>query len=170
MAAYLVLPLPGVSELCSLTADQWSYAVSLDKYVGITAANCTSFSNSASFFQYEGLPALVDASGLRDIQYLAWVDVINAAVWLGIVLILEIDVWLQEHDKFEGIALKISNRLKFLLYSTLLLAAIYWGVKGDFVDFWDAFLWLVAFFFIEMNVVEWRHEAAEEREKLPQTQ
>ena len=170
MAAYLVLPLPGVSELCSLTADQWSYAVSLDKYVGITAANCTSFSNSASFFQYEGLPALVDASGLRDIQYLAWVDVINAAVWLGIVLILEIDVWLQEHDKFEGLTLKISNRLKFLLYSTLLLAAIYWGVKGDFVDFWDAFLWLVAFFFIEMNVVEWRHEAAEEREKLPQTQ
>ena len=170
MTAYLVSPLPGVSELCSLTADQWSYAVSLDEYVGITAANCTSFSNSASFFQYEGLPALVDASGLRDIQYLAWVDVINAAVWLGIVLILEIDVWLQEHDKFEGIALKISNRLKFLLYSTLLLAAIYWGVKGDFVDFWDAFLWLVAFFFIEMNVVEWRHEAAEEREKLPQTQ
>ena len=170
MSAYLVLPLPGVSELCSLTADQWSYAVSLDEYVGITAANCTSFSNSAAFFQYEGLPALVDASGLRDIQYLAWVDVINAAVWLGIVLILEIDVWLQEHDQFEGIALKISNRLKFLLYSTLLLAAIYWGVKGDFVDFWDAFLWLVAFFFIEMNVVEWRQEAAEEREKLPQTQ
>ena len=170
MSAYLVLPLSGVSELCSLTADQWSYAVSLDEYVGITAANCSSFSNSASFFQYEGLPALVDASGLRDIQYLAWVDVINAAVWLGIVLILEIDVWLQEHDKFEGIALKISNRLKFLLYSTLLLAAIYWGVKGDFVDFWDAFLWLVAFFFIEMNVVEWRHEAAEKREKLPQTQ
>jgi hypothetical protein len=36
--------------------------------------------------------------------------------------------------------------------------AIYWGFDGDFVDFWDAFLWLVAFFFIELNVVEWRHE------------
>ena len=41
---------------------------------------------------------------------------------------------------------------------TLLLAAIYWGFKGDFVDFWDAFLWLVAFVFIELNIFEWRRE------------
>ena len=46
--------------------------------------------------------------------------------------------------------------MKFVLYSTLLLAAIYWGFKGGFLDFWDAFLWLVAFVFIEMNVFEWR--------------
>ncbi len=169
-STYVVSPLAGLSDVCSLAADQWAYAVDLDEYVGITAANCASFSDSASFFQLGGLPAIVDSDGLSDIQYLAWVDVINAAVWLGIVLILEIDVWLQEHDRFEGIALKISNRLKIVLYSTLLLAAIYWGFKGDFVDFWDAFLWLVAFFFIEMNVVEWRQEAVEEREKLPQTQ
>jgi hypothetical protein len=48
--------------------------------------------------------------------------------------------------------------MKVFLYLLLLLAAIYWGVNGDFLDFWDAFLWLVAFFFIELNVVEWRHE------------
>jgi hypothetical protein len=41
----------------------------------------------------------------------------------------------------------------------VLLAAIYWGIKGDFVDFWDAFLWLVAFVFIELNVFEWRRES-----------
>ena len=29
------------------------------------------------------------------------------------------------------------------------------------LNFWDAFLWLVAFFFIEMNVVEWRQESLE---------
>ena len=40
----------------------------------------------------------------------------------------------------------------------MLLAAIYWGFRGDFVDFWDAFLWLVAFVFIELNVFEWRQE------------
>ena len=34
-------------------------------------------------------------------------------------------------------------------------AAAYRGVKGDFLDFWDAFLWLVAFIFIEMNVSQW---------------
>ena len=26
------------------------------------------------------------------------------------------------------------------------------------MDFWDAFLWLVAFVFIELNVFEWRQE------------
>ena len=80
-----------------------------------------------------------------------------------IVLLLEIDVRLQERNRYEGLALRISNLAKVILYSTLLLAAIYWGIKGDFVDFWDAFLWLVAFVFIELNVFEWRQESLEER-------
>ncbi len=104
------------------------------------------------------MAAVVDAEGLRDIRYLAWVDVINAAVWLLVVLVLEIDVRLQEHNRYEGLALISSNAIKVLLYFLLLLAAIYWGFKGDFVDFWDAFLWLVAFVFIELNVFEWRQE------------
>ncbi len=104
------------------------------------------------------MAAIVDAEGLKDIRRLAWVDVINAAVWLLIVLVLEIDVRLQEHERFEGLAFRLSSAAKFVLYSVLLLAAIYWGFKGDFVDFWDAFLWLVAFVFIELNVVEWREE------------
>ena len=78
------------------------------------------------------------------------------------VLVLEIDVRLQEHGRFEGWALRISNVSKFVLYFVLLIAAVYWGVNGDFVDFWDAFLWLVAFVFIELNVFEWHQEAREE--------
>jgi hypothetical protein len=30
------------------------------------------------------------------------------------------------------------------------------------VDFWDAFLWLVAFVFIELNVFEWHKETQEQ--------
>jgi hypothetical protein len=67
-------------------------------------------------------------------------------------------VRLQERNLYEGLALKVSNVVKFVLYSILLVAAVYWGLKGDFVDFWDAFLWLVAFVFIELNVFEWRAE------------
>jgi hypothetical protein len=159
--AYDMTPLSNVSNLCTLIEDQWSYAVDIDEYVQITASNCGSFTSNSVFQQFGELPAVVDGPGLRDIQYLAWVDVINAGVWLLIVLILEIDVRLQERDRLEGLALTLSNRFKFGLYAILLLAAIYWGVKGDFVDFWDAFLWLVAFFFIEMNVVEWRQESLE---------
>jgi len=167
---YLASALPGVSDLCTLASGQLSYAVTLDIYVEITVANCTTLSDSTVFFQYDGYPAVVDGPGLRDIQYLAWVDVINAGVWLGIVIVLEIEVWLQEHDRFEGLIFRIINQSKYLMYAALLLAAIYWGFEGVFVDFWDAFLWIVAFFFIELNVIEWRNEVIEEHEKLPQTQ
>ena len=148
----------GVTDLCSLQPGQWSWAVTLDEYVEISAANCSTLSDMSLLHQFNGMNALVDSEGLREIRYLAWVDVINAGVWLLVVLVLEIDVRLQEHNRFEGSALKLSTAAKFVLYSVLLLAAVYWGVKGDFVDFWDAFLWLVAFVFIELNVFEWRQE------------
>ena len=154
-------PLPNVSDICSLVDGQWAYAVDFDEYATLTAANCASFSTANAFLQFPGLFAVVDQAGLTDIIRLAWVDVINSAVWLLIVLVLEIDVRLQERHKLEGAVLYLSNASKYILYSVLFMAAVYWGVKGDFVDFWDAFLWLVAFVFIELNVVEWRQESAE---------
>lgn len=158
-------PLEGVANLCSLVAEGWSYAVDLDEYTALTAANCNSFSSAGAFIRFEAMPAVVDQPGLTDIRNLAWVDVINAGVWLLVVLVLEIDVRLQEHNRYEGLALRLSQTAKYLLYPTLLLAAIFWGVKGDFVDFWDAFLWLVAFVFIELNVFEWRQEAKDARQQ-----
>ena len=152
-----VVPLVGVSDLCALV-DHWSYSIGLDEYVAIASANCQSFSSATVFFQLPGMLAVIDAQGLADSKALAWVDVINAAAWLLVVLVLEIDVRLQERNRFAGSALKTSKAMKVFLYLLLLLAAIYWGVNGDFLDFWDAFLWLVAFFLIELNVVEWRHE------------
>jgi hypothetical protein len=157
---YGSVPLPNVSDLCTLVDGQWAYAVDFDEYEILTPANCASFSTASEFLQYPGISAAVDQAGFIDIIRLAWVDVINSNVWLLVVLVLEIDVRLQERHALEGIALKLSNLSKYILYSILFLAAIYWGIKGDFVDFWDAFLWLVAFIFIELNVFEWRQEDA----------
>jgi hypothetical protein len=155
---YETTTLAGVTDVCALLPAEWSWAVTLDEYAAVTAANCATFSDAAVLYQFNGMSALVDAEGLKEIRYLAWVDVINAGVWLLVVLVLEIDVRLQERNRLEGFALKSSNAAKVVLYSLLLLAAIYWGLRGDFVDFWDAFLWLVAFVFIELNVFEWRQE------------
>ena len=117
------------------------------------------------------MPVIVDATVKTEIVRLAWVDVINATVWLLVVLVLEADVRLQERNLLEGLVLTVSKAIKIVLYSTLFLAAVYWGVKGDFVDFWDAFLWLVAFVFIEMNIFEWRAaehaEAALDESNIP---
>ena len=157
--------LADISNLCAL-AGQWSYAIDFDEYAAITAANCGSFSAATAFFQFSGVSAVVDANGLANIRALAWVDVINAGVWLIVVIVLEVDVRLQEKNRFEGLALRLSNGMKVILYSGLFLAAVYWGFNGDFVDFWDAFLWLVAFFFIELNVVDWRQESLDEAAAL----
>jgi hypothetical protein len=158
-----VSTMAGVSNLCSLVSDGWSYSHDLEEYTLLTAANCSSFSTATSFLEFADAKAVVDAAGHTAIVWLAWVDVINAIVWLVVVLILEIDVRLQEKGLYEGLVLRASNVSKFVLYSILFIAAVYWGLYGDFVDFWDAFLWLLAFFFIEMNVVEWRQESLEER-------
>jgi hypothetical protein len=156
-----VTSLPGISDLCALAGTDWSYSVSLEEYTAITLQNCANLSGANVFVSFDDARAVVDRAGLSDIQGLAWIDVLNSAVWLLVVLILELDVRLQERNLLEGLALRLSTAAKVVLYATLLYAAIYWGVKGDFVDFWDAFLWLVAFVFIELNVFEWRHEELE---------
>jgi hypothetical protein len=156
-----VAPFLEVSNLCSLPPGEWSYAVDLDEYVAITATNCATLSDAGNFLRFDTMPAIVDDPGHAALVGLAWVDVINAGVWLLVVLVLEIDVRLQEKNRFEGRALYLSNGAKIVLYGTLIYAAIYWGIYGDFVDFWDAFLWIVAFVFIELNVFEWRAEEKE---------
>ena len=159
---YQTSPLAGISDLCTLADQSWSYATTFGEYAAITVSNCASFSNLDTFVRFDGVTAIVDLPGLADIHFLAMVDVINAGVWLLVVLLLETDVRLQEKGRFEGIALYLSTIAKFILYSILALAVVAWMVTGDFVDWWDAFLWLVAFVFIELNVFEWRHESQEE--------
>ncbi len=158
---YQTSPLSGVSDLCALVGQNWSYATTFGEYAEITAANCSAFSTVDTFVRFDGVAAVVDQPGLAAIQFLAMVDVANAGVWLLVVLLLEIDVRLQAKNRFEGMALYLSTAAKIILYSVLALAVVAWMLTGDFVDWWDAFLWLVAFVFIELNVFEWRQESHE---------
>jgi len=152
------LPLDSIASLCQLPPGEWSWPYEFGEYVPITPANCATLSEADNFLRYRDLPLVVDAAQDTEIVRLAWADIINAGTWILIVVILEIDVWLQEHHRYDGMALYASNAFKFALYSTLLLVAIYWTFKGDLLDVWDAYMWLVAFVFIELNVFEWRQE------------
>ncbi len=158
LSAYQLYDAPGVSELCDVADSGELYAIDESEYEPITGANCAGFSEAGRFKRFEDSDALVDQEGAVHIQRLAWTDLINSGVWILIVILLEIDILLQERRKFEGLAYTVSMGLKGVFYPTLFVAAVYWGVKGDFVDFWDAFLWLVAFLFIENNILEWRDE------------
>jgi hypothetical protein len=161
-------PLPNVNDLCSLVDGIWAYAADYEQFVVLTADNCQTFSNGREFMQFPEMTAVVDHSGYRHTMGMAWVDVINSAVWLLVVLVLEIDVRLQERNLLTGMALKLSNISKYILYSILVLALIYWSLNGGFVDYWDSFLWLVAFIFIELNVFDWRQESIEEQQAANQ--
>jgi hypothetical protein len=165
-------PLSG-SDPCQYVDGVTSYIVDLDEYLVLDESNCRSVGpdanrNSAGLHALNGPRIIADTAALTAAIWLAWTDVVNAGTWILVVLVLEIDVWLQ----LRGIAFKpvlvASWVVKAALYLILLAAAIYWGTDGDFVDFWDAFLWLVSFFFIEMNMVNWRHETGES-DMLPGT-
>ncbi|WP_406828028.1 hypothetical protein [Microbulbifer sp. ARAS458-1] len=154
--------LPVTGSACDLAASGgWSMVLEQDDYVALTAANCGSLADT-SLLRLADAQIVGDAEIWREIQWLAWVDVINAGAWLLVVAILAFDVWLQLRHQLSDSIMRYSQVIKGLLYFTLLLCAIYWGINGSFLDFWDAFLWLVAFFFIEMNLFEWQAETSAE--------
>ena len=153
-----------IVDVCSLVGTSFTYVVTLDDYVPITESVCQ-LMNEAPLFQINGTEIIATEDALIDAQRLAGVDIINSTDWLLVVAILEVDVYLQLHDKFTGRAYKISQIIKPILYFVLFLNAVYWGFKGDFVDFWDAALWLLAFFFIEMNIFQWHEETEEAHAK-----
>ncbi len=153
-----VQPLAVVSA-CALGED-WSILVELDEFRPLTTESCSLL--QAPLWQVGGAQVVADADTLRATRWLAWTDVINSVTWILVVLVLEVDVRLQLRGAYTGTLLLVSKASKLVLYSILLAAAVYWGFEGDFLDFWDAFLWLFAFFFIEQNLFAWQAETAAE--------
>ena len=154
--------LPAAQTVCDLAAQGgWQLVLGQDDYVALTAANCGTLAN-AEVLRLADAQVLGPVETWREIKWLAWTDVINAGAWLLVVAILAFDVWLQLRHELSNAMMRYSQVIKGLLYFTLLLCAVYWGINGSFLDFWDAFLWLVAFFFIEMNLFEWQAETSAE--------
>ncbi|MEE4661018.1 MAG: hypothetical protein V2J89_11160 [Halieaceae bacterium] len=159
----IVSPLAG--DACQRVGEPWSVLVKLDEFVALTAESCRSL--QGQLWQVGGAEVLTDDAGLRRTRWLAFADVINSIAWILVVLLLEIDVRLQLRGRYEGRALTASKLCKVVLYGILFAAAVFWWFEGDFLDFWDAFLWLFAFFFIEQNLFFWQAETEAEQAELP---
>lgn len=154
---YDVAPLNS-ADACSLLDQGYSLLVNLDEYVPLTAANCAAPSGEA--YRLNGFEIVADGEVLRAAQMLAWTDVINAGAWILVVIVLEVEVRLQLRGDLSGHFMRIARFFKLAIYGVLFGAAAYWGYAGDFLDFWDAALWLFAFIFIELNVFEWQYESS----------
>ena len=151
-----------IVDVCSLAGTDFTYIASLDEYMPIDETACAVMQGQ-NLFQIAGTHIIGTGDATRAAVYLAIVDIINAGDWLIVVVLLEAEVLLQLWDRLPDRLIVVFKYLKGLLYSILFGAAAYWGVKGDFLDFWDAFLWLVAFIFIEMNIFQWHAEVEEEK-------
>ena len=159
VALYQVVPL-GLTDACSLVGGDYSMLVDLDEYVALDAVNCATLGEQV--YTVAGFDILADSETLRSAQILAWVDVINAADWILVVIVLEVEVRLQLRGDLSDQVMNATKVIKLILYAILFLCAGYWGYAGDFLDFWDASLWLFAFIFIELNVFEWQYETDRE--------
>ena len=149
-----------IADVCSLIGTDFTWVESLDEYLPLDQASCTAL-NSQPMLQIVDTNIIGSSAALAAAYWLTVIDVINSSTWLIIVALLEIEVYLQLKDKLTSgkiVALKYS---KGFFYLMLLVCATYWGFEGSFLDFWDAFLWLLAFIFIELNIFQWHSETEE---------
>lgn len=154
-----------IADICGLSSD-WKVMDTLNVYNPITKENCALLAKSnEALWVYPELKIVSTETVYKDVKMLAWVDVINSGAWLTVVAMLEVDVRMQLGQLSSKWWTKYNIFIKGSVYSVLLLAAIYWGVTGNFIEFWDAFLWLLAFFLIEMNMFEWHAETAQGHHK-----
>lgn len=80
-----------------------------------------------------------------------WLDFTNATLWLLLVASLEADVRLPPAHPWRASPLHRASRL--CIYGGLLSVAAWWGITADILNFYDAFLWIICYAFIELNLL-----------------
>jgi len=87
-----------IDDVCSLIGTNFTYVLSLDEYLPLDQAVCTAM-NGLPVLQVVGTDIIGVEPALGDAIALAVVDVVNAADWLIVVALLEIEVFLQLKDR-----------------------------------------------------------------------
>lgn len=157
-----------IGDVCSLIGTDYTYVFDLDDYLPLNQAVCSAM-NGQQVMQISGTQIIAVEPAMGEAIRLAMVDIVNALTWLIIVVLLQVEVYLQLNDKLSDRMMFTAKYTKGFFYLILFICAAYWGVKGSFLDFWDAFLWLVAFIFIELNIFQWHSESEVDREQLLKT-
>ncbi|MCV6626516.1 MAG: hypothetical protein OIF38_10480 [Cellvibrionaceae bacterium] len=162
LAVSAVSPAP-IQDACLAASQGWLRIESLNDYPSFSPGQCQAL--SGPLFSVDNTQIIGDHSQIRLLHNLAGVDVLNAAAWVVLVAVLQLEVVLQLRQALSHGLMMTAKLLKAPLYLLLLAAAIYWGIDGEFLDFWDAFLWLLAFFLIDLNIFEWHEEVQQEAQQ-----
>jgi hypothetical protein len=159
---YDVTEVDGISSSCEMADQGISMQVNQFEYVEVTSENCAELSDSDMFLKIANEVSVVDDGTLDHLRFQGWVDVENAYVWLIVVLLIEIELWLQNRDRFSSPLMRTVRQAKSFFY-LLLIANIFIWFYQDYPRYaWDAFLWIFGFWAIELNLAEWEIERKEE--------
>jgi len=155
------VPLSGINDLCQLAEQGVSFTYNL-AYTVVEQSNCSTLSTGTLFFPVDSNSLVTDNGGMAISRTLAWIDLAEASIWLLIVFLIEFMVIMQNRGISSGRFVTAANVVKPVLYVSLLLLSVYWGMQGHWLFVWDELIWIGGFIAIEMNVVEWRGEMQDE--------
>jgi hypothetical protein len=159
---YNVTRIEGLTDVCDIADQGISIQIASIEYIEITGDNCAGLSGADAFYRIGTDVSIIDEATLGHVQWLGWIDVDNACVWLLVVFLIEIEVWLQSKDRFFSRALHVVRPLKTLGYLALIANMFVWWFTGYALYAWDAFLWLFGFWAIELNLAEWEVDRLDE--------
>ena len=92
-------------------------------------------------------------------------DFYNATIWFVVVMLVEYELFMKK--VFSPKKELLLNMVRFTLYLALFVIALIWQMDGEWLDFYDAALWIVCFMFIELNIVQYK-EYLKEKNEVPQ--
>jgi hypothetical protein len=159
---YKIRPVPEVTDLCDIAKKERYLQVDTINFEKITEENCVTLSSDSEFLKIDENISLIGKSTIGHVQVMGWLDVINAIVWISVVLLIELEISLQNADKFGTRTLALVRQIKTPLYGILFLNAGIWVATGYLIYAWDACLWIIGFWAIELNLAEWEQDRTEE--------
>ena len=80
------------------------------------------------------------------------VDMWNAWTWIAVTIVLEFDLWVPH--RYGRASWWVRNGLKAVLYAALFVYVVLWTRAGSWLDGYDASLWILCFFVIELNIFD----------------
>jgi len=147
---------------CDLADDRYAYLDAQSRPVELTDDNCDDLSGDA-LLKSPNDHLIATQTDLMATRKLKWVDVVNAVAWLLIVLVFQVEILLAQAERLTKRWILFFNSFKILLYLVLAGNAIYWTFFGAFIDSWDAWLWLIAFVLIDLNLLGVEEDAPAQR-------
>ncbi len=146
---------------CARAGTEALFAVTLDDYAALDADNCRMLAAGALYSADLNMFATPDNFSL--VKKLVWTDVSNAGAWIVVAAIIELEIVMRIARRATPRFLRISRAVAAPFWIVLIVNVFYWWALSSALDAWDAFLWIVAFFFIELNMIAKHEENARRR-------